>query len=175
MQAIGARLDGRVHHRTGGASQFGAEVRGLHLEFLNRVDRRKDDEVGAVQEVHGVRVVVDAIEQVVILRRAETVRREGARRGIAAGVSLRRLHAGAKLGKEGEIAAVQGKVIHLLLADHLADRCFLGLQQRRRRVHFNGFRRRAQLERNVHLQNLRDLDLDVLLGRLREAFGSHGD
>ena len=67
VETVGAGLDGGVENGSAGAAEFGAEVGGLNLEFLNGVDRRKNDEVGAVQEVDGVGVVVDAVEQVVVL------------------------------------------------------------------------------------------------------------
>ena len=40
------------------------------LNSCDRVERRQNHEVGSVQEVDGVGVVVDAVEQVVVLRRA---------------------------------------------------------------------------------------------------------
>src|SRR5262249_55323889 len=89
MEAVGAGLDRGVEHRGTRASEFGAEVRSLNLEFLNGVDRRKHDEIGSVQEVHGVGVVVDAVEQIVVLRRAVAVRGEGPTRGIPSRVGLR--------------------------------------------------------------------------------------
>ena len=78
MNAVGAGLDGRIENRAGGTTQFSAEFRSLNLELLNRVDRRQNDVVGAVQEVDGVGVVVDAVKQVVVLRRTETVCGKGA-------------------------------------------------------------------------------------------------
>ena len=110
-----------------------AVVAGLHLEFLNGIRRRKDHVVRAVEEVDVVGVVVDAVEQIVVLRGPLAVGREGAGGRVAARIRLRRLHACAKLRQEGEIAAVERKVIDLLRANHLARRSFLGLQQRRRR------------------------------------------
>src|SRR5205085_11677792 len=62
VKFVGAGLDGGVEHRGSGAAEFRAEVRGLHLKFLDGVDRGKHDKVGAVKEVHGVGVIVDAVE-----------------------------------------------------------------------------------------------------------------
>ena len=107
MQAVGAGLDGGVEHRTGGTAQLGAELAGLHLELLDGVHRRQDDVVGAVEEVDGVGVVVNAVQQVVVLRGAQAVGGKRARSGVAAGVGLGRLRAGAELGKEGKVASVQ--------------------------------------------------------------------
>jgi hypothetical protein len=93
----------------------------LHLEFFDGVDGRKHDEVGAVQEIHGIGVVVDAVEQVVILCRAETVGGEGAAGGVAAGVGLRGVYAGGELSEEGEIPAVQRQAIDVARVDDLAN------------------------------------------------------
>ena len=121
MNAVGAGLDGRVENGACGTAQFSAEIRGLHLELLNRVHRRQDDVVGSVQEVDVVRVVVDAVQQVVVLRGTKPVGRESARSRIAAGIGLRCLHAGAQLRKEGKVAPVKRKRVHFLLVDDLAD------------------------------------------------------
>jgi hypothetical protein len=174
VQAVGAGLDGRVQNRAGGTAQFGAEVRRLHLELLDGVQRRQDDEVGAVEEVDRVGVVVDAVEQVVVLRRTQAVGRECARSRVAAGVGLRRLHAGAKLREEREVAPVQRKAVDALLGDDLADRCFLGLQQRRSGRNFDGLSRRAQLELHVDQKMLADFHGQVLLVGLRESLGRGG-
>ncbi len=157
MNAVGARLDGCVHDSASGAAQFGAEVRGLNLEFLNRIDRRQDDEVGSVQEVDCVGVVVDAVQQVVVLRGTQTIRGKCAGSRIAARIRLRRLHARAELSKESEVAAVERKRVHFLLADHLADRRLFGLQQRRRGVHFDCFCRGTELKLHVDLKELRNV------------------
>src|SRR5579872_3483772 len=55
------------------------------------------DEVRAVQEVHCVGVVVDAVQQVVVLRRAVAIGGESAAGGVTTRVSLRRVHAGSQL------------------------------------------------------------------------------
>ena len=73
MDAVCAGLDRSVEDGAGGTAQLGAEVRRLDLEFRDRVRRRKNDEICSVQEVDGVGVVVDAIQQVVVLRGAQTV------------------------------------------------------------------------------------------------------
>ena len=132
VETVGAGLDGGVENGGAGAAELGAEVRGLHFEFLNGVDRRKNDEVRAVEEVHGVGVVVDAIEQVIVLRRAKTIGGEGAASGVAARVGLRRVDAGSELREEREIAAVQRKIVHVARIDDLADRSVLRFENRGR-------------------------------------------
>src|ERR1700687_538625 len=106
MELVGAGFDGGIEDGGTGAAELGAKVGGLNLKFLNRLEGRKHDVIGAVQKVYGVGVVVDAIEQIVILRRPKTIGREGAASRIAAGVRLGSVYAGGDLGKEGEIPAV---------------------------------------------------------------------
>src|ERR1035437_1442697 len=149
MEAIGAGFDRSVENGARGTTQLGAEVSGLDLEFLDGIQRRQNDKVGSVEEVHGVGVVVDAVQQVVVLGGAQAVGGEGARGGIAAGVGLRRLHAGAKLGKEGKVAPVKRQTVDGLRTDDLPDRGFFGLQQRRRGGDLNGLSRGAGLDLNV--------------------------
>ncbi len=88
MNGVGAGFDGGVQHGTGGAAQFGAEVRCLHLELGDRIHRWQDNEVGSVEKVSGVGIVVDTVQQVVILRGLETIGRKGSRCGIAARIRL---------------------------------------------------------------------------------------
>ncbi len=78
VETVGAGLDGSVHDSAGGTTELGAEVRSLYLELRDRVHRRQNDKVGSVQEVDGVGIVVDAIQQVVVLRRAQTIGGKGA-------------------------------------------------------------------------------------------------
>ncbi len=78
VPCVRAGLDRGIQNRSARTAELGAEVCGLHPEFLNRVDWGQDDKVRAVQEVDRVGVVVDAIEQVVVLRRTEAVRCKGA-------------------------------------------------------------------------------------------------
>ena len=129
MERIGAGFDGGVQNRASGPAQLRAVISGLHFEFLNGVNRGQDDVVGAVEEVHVVRVVVDAVKKVVVLRGPLAICGEGARPRVAPRVRLRGLHARAKLRQKGEIAAIEGQSIHFLLVDHLPHRGFLSLQQ----------------------------------------------
>src|ERR1700682_1534135 len=119
MELVGAGLNGGMENGGAGAAEFSTEIRGLHLEFLNSINRRKDDEVRTIEEVHGVGIVVDTVEQVVILRRAKAVGGEGAAGGVAPGVRLRSIYSGGELGKKGEIAAGQREAIHAACVDDL--------------------------------------------------------
>ena len=128
MDTVGAGLDGGVENSARGTAQLGAEVRGLHLEFLDRVHRRKNDKVCSVEEVDSVGVVVDAIQQVVVLRGTQTIGGESSGGSIAARVGLRRVHARAELGQECKVASIERQVVHAPLVDHLADRRIFRLQ-----------------------------------------------
>ncbi len=131
MDAVGTGLDGGIQNRARGTAELGAEVRRLHLELLDRVQGGKDDEVRPVQEVDSVGVIVDAVQQVVVLRGTQAVRREGAGRCVAAGVCLRCVDPGCKLRKECKVAAVQWQAVHGALVDDLPDRSFVRLELRR--------------------------------------------
>src|SRR5262249_15979237 len=128
MELVGAGLDRSVQNRRARPAVLSAEAGGLHLEFLNRIDRRQNHEVCPVKEVHGVGVVVDAVEQVVILRRTVTIGGESTGSGVAARIGLRRVHAGRQLRKERKIPAVEGKIVDRLGINNLADRSVLRLQ-----------------------------------------------
>ncbi len=62
VESVGAGLDGGVENGGTGAAELGAEIGSLHFEFFHRVHGRKNHVVGAIEEVHGVGIVVDAIE-----------------------------------------------------------------------------------------------------------------
>src|SRR6185503_6212285 len=72
MKLIGARFQSRVEHGCAGTPILGAEVCGLNLEFLNRVDRRQDYEVRSIEKVNRIGIVVNSIEHVVVLSRTTT-------------------------------------------------------------------------------------------------------
>ena len=94
VQSVGAGLNGCVENGSSRTPEFSAEVRGLNLELLNRVDRGQHNVVGAVQEVHGVGIVINAVEHVIVLRRPVAIGCKGARSRVAAGVRFRRAHPG---------------------------------------------------------------------------------
>ncbi len=175
VESVRAGFDRGIENRGSGAAVFGAEVGGLHLEFLNRVHRRQNYKVCAVEEVDSVRVVVNSIQQVVVLRRPRTVGGEGAGGRVAARVCLRRVHSGRQLGQEGEVSAVQGKIIHVARVDHLADRSVLGLEHRSGGRDFYRLRHLARFQREIRHYRRTYVDHDVLLGRGLEAGVGGGD
>jgi hypothetical protein len=76
VNAIGSRLDGGIQNGARSTTLLGAEVCRLYLELLDRVQRGQNHEVCAVQKVDRVGIIVDAIQQVVVLRWAQAVGRE---------------------------------------------------------------------------------------------------
>src|SRR5215469_16762060 len=92
MQIVGAGLDRCIQNGSSRTTVFGTEVRCLDREFLDRVNRRQHHVVGAVEKVNRVRVVVDPVQEVIVLRRTESVCRERATRGIASRIGLWRIH-----------------------------------------------------------------------------------
>ena len=122
MKRIGARPSGGIQHGCARTSELSAEVRGLHLELLNRIERRQHYIVGAIQKIHGVGVVINSVQQVVVLCRPIAVGGKGTVFRVAAGIGLWRIHARSQLCQKGEISAIQRQIFNRLLVDHLADR-----------------------------------------------------
>ena len=150
VNLIGTGLDARVENRRAGPAELGAEVRGLDLEFRNRVDRGKNHEVRSVQEVHGIGIVVDTVQHVIVLRRAIAIRRKGAVLGVTASVRLGGIHACGELGQEGEVAPIQREIVYAALVDDLAHRRIFGLQYRRGRSHFDSLAHGSGLELEIN-------------------------
>jgi hypothetical protein len=175
MDVIGSALDGGIQNRTCGASQLSAELSRLHLELGDRIYWRENDEVCAVQEVYSVRVIVDSIQKVVVLRRLQAIGGERTGFGISTCICLGRLRAGTKLREEGEVASIKRKVVHCSLRHHLSHRRVVGLQDRRCGRHLDCIRRGTGLELHVYLETLRDVHGQILLGCLAEPFGAHAD
>ena len=130
MQSVGAALDGGVDHAARRVAELGVVVAGLHFEFGQRIGRRLDHEARAVQEVHGVRVVVYAIQYKIVLLRALSVGVEVALPLAARSIGLG--YAGRQLRDEDVVTAIQRSVVDHLRADHLSGRRLLRLQELRR-------------------------------------------
>ena len=175
VQLVGAGFDSGIENRCPGAAEFGTEARGLNFEFLDSIDGRKNNEVRTVQEVHGVGVVVNAVEQVVVLRGPKSIRREGAGGSVAASISLGRVHAGDELGKESKVAAVQGKFIDALGVHYLSDRAILRFKHGRGRRHLYDFGYLAGLECEIDDDVRAHVDLDTCLGNCLKALEGGAD
>ena len=165
-QLTGARLQRGVHDRPAGAAVFGAERAGENLDLVDRVDRRLDDVGDAAEEVDVAGVVVDAVEQVVVLRRPHAVGREHQRRARA---GLRRHDAGDQPGEHRVVAPVDRQVLDRVGFQRLADRAAAGLQQRRLRGHDDLIGQAARLQRDIDQRLLLNADRDAAAHRFLEA------
>jgi hypothetical protein len=157
MQVVGSRLDGGIEDGGTGAAEFRAKAGRFDAEFFDGVDRRENDEVGTVQEVDGVGVIVDTIEQVVVLRGTQTVGSERACRGIPSGIGLRGVDTGAELRKKREITAVQREVVDGFRVGDLTDSGALRLKKRSGCGDFDGLRNVAGFQGEI----LDDVNTDV--------------
>ena len=128
VETVGAGFDGGIQNRCAGTTIFCTESSGLDFEFLNRIHRRKNDEICTVQEIHGVGVVINTVEQVVVLGRAQSVRDKRTSGGITSGIRLRGVYTRAKLRQESEVAPVQRQIVHVFLINHLSYRRGLGFK-----------------------------------------------
>ena len=125
----GARRD--VDQRRRLAAELRRVLRLLDLEFLDRVDRRIDDEV--VEQLVGH---LDAVEQVDVVTRAlaaDVGQRPGLLQRVAARAAGRNDDGVAQLREREEVAAVQRELHDLAVLDDVADLGVRRLQQRRRR------------------------------------------
>jgi hypothetical protein len=165
-QLTGARLQRGVHDRAAGAAVFGAERAGENLDLVDRVDRRLDDVSDAAEEVDVAGVVVDAVQQVVVLRRPHAVGREHQRRARA---GLRRHDAGDQAGEHRIVAPVDREVFDRSGCQRLAGRAGAGLQERRLRRHDDLIGQAARLQREIDQRLLLDADRDAAPHRLLEA------
>ena len=89
------------------------------LNSGNRIQRGKNDKVCSVQEVDGVGIVVNAIEQVVVLRGLEAIGGKGAGGRIASGVRLGRIRARAQLCQKRKVTPIERQIINGLTGDRL--------------------------------------------------------
>src|SRR4030095_7950333 len=128
VEFVGAGFNRGIENSGAGAAILRAKAGGLHLEFLNSVYRRQYNEIGAIQKVHRVGVVVNAIKEIVVLCRAIAVCGESAGCSVPPSIGLGRVDAGRELRQERKVATIQGKVIDALGVHHLTDRRVLGLQ-----------------------------------------------
>ena len=172
METIGAGLDGGVENRGAGTSKLRAEVRGLNLEFLNRVDRRKDDEIRAVKEVHGVGIVVNAIEQVVVLRWAQPLAEKAPLAALPRVSDCGEFTPAPSCARKVKFRPFKGSSLTLAV-DHLADGSVLGFEYGSAARYLDRLRHLARLQSEIDHHGGADVDRDVsLLGGLESLGGS---
>jgi hypothetical protein len=73
MNPVRPRLNARIHHGTSRVAELRRVIAGLDVELGQSIRWWPLHESGTVQEVHQVRVVVHAVENKVVLRRALTI------------------------------------------------------------------------------------------------------
>ena len=128
---IAARLEAGVQHGAGRAPELGAVAARLNPELLQRVDRGAVHITRAVDEVDEIRVVVDAVEEVVVGEAVLAVRGEAAVAAHSARILLRLDDAWVQLREEGVVAPVQRQLVDRLRLHDAAERRFLRLERRR--------------------------------------------
>src|SRR5438552_17804976 len=137
MQFVGPLFDCGIENGSSGPTKLRAEACRLDLEFLNRVDRGKNNKVRTIQEIHGIRIVINTIEQVIVLRWPKSIGGKSSIGGIAACIRFGCIYARGELGQECEIPSVQGKIIDVARVHNLAHGTALGFEHRRSRRYFH--------------------------------------
>ena len=173
-EAIAAGPDREVHDGAAEHAELGGRVVGLDLEFLDRLERRRDvDE--RVQRL----VVRDAVEHVVVPRPRHAVdavvhEAPGAGgRGVLREVGeAARDRAGRQRDELLEQTPVQRQRLDLLVVDHLAELAGGAVDERRLGDDRDFFRHLPDLQRDVEPRGLCDLQHDAALDEPLEAFCS---
>ncbi len=146
MQLVRARLQGRVEDRAARTAVLRAERARQDSDLVDGVDRGFYDIGDAAEEVDIARVVVDAVEQVVVLRRPHAVGREHER---GARALLRWQHADREAGENRIVASVDRQASDHGGGDRRADRAAAGLEQRGVARHHDVFSDGARLELKI--------------------------
>ena len=170
MKIVCSRLNGGVQDGPGRTSKLGAKAIGLDLKFLDCIHRRANDEVRAIQEVNEFDIVVNAVQQVVVLRGTQAVSCKASTGPQSARVLLTLSSARRELSEKGEVAPVERKSVYGSLADHLPNRGILCLERRRFGVYHHRFRRLAGRQCEIDNHSLLHGYRDVILLDLLETF-----
>ena len=172
VERVGAGLQGGAQHRAPRAPVLRPEGAGEHLDLGDRVDGRLDHIRGAAQEVDVARVVVDAVEHVVVLAGPRAVGRELQR---GAGPLLRAGRSRAQAGERGVVPAVERQVLDRGRGDRLSHLAALGLEQRNLGRDLDRLLELSRLQADVHHRLLLEVQLDAAADRLPEAGRLHLD
>ena len=169
-EGVGAARIGDVDRGARRTAVLRAHVVGHDLELADRIRRRLHHLVREALVAGAVGVVVDAVDQVVVERRAQAVdvERPFARRR-AAGADRRRAHARRQQRQRRILAAVERQRLGLLAGDHLAAIARVGLQQDHPRADRHRFRHLADRHAEVDALAGANGDLHVVDERDREA------
>ena len=172
VERVRARLQGRAQHGAAGPPVLRPEGARQHLDLGDGVDGGLDHVGGAAEEVHVARVVVDAVEHVVVLPGPGAVGRElqGSARALLGAGGAR-----AQARERGVVAAVQGQVLDDARGERLAHLARLRLEQRHLGHDLHRFLELSGLEADVHHRLLLEGQLDAAADRLPEAGRLHLD
>src|SRR5271169_413188 len=136
VEAVRPGLDDGVENRAISSSKFRTVRVGLYFEFLYRIYGRLNHVRLACENVSKVRVIVHAIEQIIVLKSPRAIRTESIT-GFHARTRLARNNSRSQQGKLCVITAIQRQRDRSFTANHLAEVRSLRLQQRRLRNHRN--------------------------------------
>ena len=131
MDLVCAGFQRGVQYGTAGASELRAERVCLQAELPDGIDRRLHHIGRATEKIHVVRIVVDAVQHVVVLCRTRAIRRKPSVRiqpsafGLSYGCTRHQPR------EKSIVPAVQRQVVDGLAPHHLPDRAAFRLQDRR--------------------------------------------
>ena len=169
MQFVGAGLQVDVDHAARRAPVFGVVAVGDHVHLTDGFHRRADRVSSLVQEVDGVDVVIDAIQQEVVLTVGANAVGGKSAVGRIARSRFRRHYARGEARQIREVALpAQRNILHRFGIECRADLCALGLQQRRRGRDFDGLVDVADRQSNRNAGALAGGQRDVFLLSLFE-------
>ena len=154
-QRIRAGARGDVDQRRRLAAELRRILRLLDLEFLNRVDRRIDDEV--VEQLVGHLHAVEHVDVVTGALPADVRQRTRLLQCVTARAARRDDDRVAQLREREEVAAIEWKLHDLLVLDDVADLRVGRLQQRVSAVTLTLLGQAPDLEREVQRQRLSQL------------------
>ena len=152
MKRVAPGFELQLHVGAGVSAVLRRVVGGLHLEFLDGINRRVHEQVvpAVVERTHAVK------RDLLVHASSPT----------GAKLSTRRDHAGRQVSESSEVAAAQRQVDERLRGDHVSCHAALRLQQQTFRHDINHFADLANLESEVQPRHLSQTQLD------RPAFGT---
>ena len=122
MDLVRAGFQRGVQHGTPGASELRAERVCLQAELPNGIDRRLHHIGRATEKIHVVRIVIDAVQHVVVLCRTRAVCRKPSVRIQPSALGLSYGCTGHQARKKSIVPAIQRQVVDCLAPNHLPDR-----------------------------------------------------
>ena len=169
MKGVGSLLDRGVDDGTGGLAEFRRIRASLDAELLQGVDGRLNDLRAALLQVGRKRVVVGAVERVVVPGRRIAVRVEERILAAARDAGGRDVDARRQQRELGVTPAEQGKILQLPFIDRMSHIRRLCLQQLRQTDNLHFLRQLADLEREVRFAAFLHVQIDGVVNGAPEA------